>query len=103
MKLKEEKSVKTGNDERTKPLVHISVTNLDIEIEEGKVYKDVVLVQSENGVPLQGMVFSTNDKVGIEKPEITGEKTEIPYYFKGKLAVAGNEFEGDLVVLTNGG
>lgn len=94
---------KSGNNEKLKPQVSISVTNLDLEIEEGKVFKDSILLQSENQVPLKGMVFSTNDKVGIDKPEISGVKKEIHYYFKGKLAVAGNEFEGDLVILTNGG
>ena len=28
---------------------------------------------------------------------------EIPYYFKGKLATAGNEFEGDFLLITNAG
>lgn len=103
IKLKEKKYYETENQAFIKPQVTISVTNLDIEIEEGKVYKNSFLVISENQVPVRGHVFSTNDKLGVDKAEISGVKTEIKYYFKGKLSVAGSEFEGDFVILTNGG
>ena len=85
------------------PILRISVTNLEINIEEGKVYKDSFIVDSENGVPLRGYVYSTNDKIGLEFQEFEGTRIEIPYYFKGKLAVAGSEFEGDFVLLTDAG
>lgn len=85
------------------PILRISVTNLEINIEEGKVYKDSFIVESENGVPLRGYVHSTNDKIGLEFQEFEGTRIEIPYYFKGKLAVAGSEFEGDFVLLTDAG
>lgn len=101
--MKEKKYYETENQAFIKPQVTISVTNLDIEIEEGKVYKNSFLVISENQVPVRGHVFSTNDKLGVDKAEISGVKTEIKYYFKGKLSVAGSEFEGDFVILTNGG
>ena len=85
------------------PIPRISVTNLEITIEEGKVYKDSFIVESENQVPIRGYVHSTNDKVGLEIQEFEGNRIEIPYYFKGKLAFAGSEFEGDFILLTDAG
>lgn len=94
-------------EERTEgkelPVLRISVTNLEIIVEEGKVYHSSFLIESENNVPVRGIVRSTNDKVGLEKTEFIGTRVEISYYFKGKLATAGNEFEGDFLLLTNAG
>ena len=85
------------------PELHISVTNLELTVEEGKVPRGTFLVESVNKVPVKGRVHSTNDKMGLENPELTGIRQEITYYFKGKLATAGSEFEGDFVLITNGG
>lgn len=85
------------------PVISISVTNLELNVDEGKVFRGSFVVESENGVPMKGCAHSTNDKIGLENPELSGVRQEISYYFKGKLATAGNEFEGDFVLITNGG
>lgn len=55
MVVKEEIStIKQINSEAT-PIVSLSVTNLDIEVEEGKVYKDSFFIESENKVPIEDM------------------------------------------------
>lgn len=101
--MKEEIStIKQINSEAT-PIVSLSVTNLDIEVEEGKVYKDSFFIESENKVPIEGYVCTTSDKVETEAERLEGTQQEIPFYFKGKLATAGNTFEGDIVLITNGG
>lgn len=84
-------------------MLHMSVTNLDIVVEEGRVYKDSFCIESENHVPFKGIVRSTNDKIGVETEEFSGTRVEIPFYFKGKLAGAGSEFEGDFLLITDGG
>ena len=85
------------------PVLRISVTNIEITVEEGRVYHGSFLIESENNIPVRGIVRSTNDKISLDKTEFEGTRIEIPYYFKGKLATAGNEFEGDFLLLTNGG
>ena len=103
MDVKEEISIleKVNND--ATPIVSLSVTNLDIEVEEGKVYRDSFFIESENKIPIEGYVCTTNDKVETEVERIEGTRQEIPFYFKGKLAAAGNIFEGAIVLITNGG
>ncbi|MBQ9157256.1 MAG: hypothetical protein IJ137_10805 [Eubacterium sp.] len=101
--MKDNKAQEKDYNIMKRPKVQISTDNLDLEIEEGKVYRGSFVVSSENQVPVNGYVYSTNDKIGIEQPKISGLKQEIVYYFKGKLATAGSEFEGDFAILTNGG
>ena len=102
--MKEKKDiVEERTDKRELPVLRISVTNLEITVEEGRVYHSSFVIESENKVPVQGIVRSTNDKIGLEKADFAGTHIEIPYYFKGKLATAGNEFEGDFLLITNAG
>lgn len=103
MDVKEEISTIKQINSETTPIVSLSVTNLDIEVEEGKVYKDSFFIESENKVPIEGYVCTTSDKVETEAERLEGTRQEIPFYFKGKLATAGNTFEGDIVLITNGG
>ncbi|MCD8020900.1 MAG: DUF5717 family protein, partial [Clostridiales bacterium] len=84
-------------------LPRISVTNLEVTVEEGKVHRGFFAIDSENRIPIQGSVYSTNDKVGLDVCDFSGVHTEISYYFKGKLTTAGNEFEGDFILITNAG
>lgn len=101
--MKEEISViqKVNND--TTPVVSLSITNLDIEVEEGKVYRDSFFIESENKIPIEGYICTTSDKLVTEVERLEGLRQEVPFYFKGKLATAGNTFEGDIVLITNGG
>lgn len=41
--------------------------------------------------------------MAVEVERLEGIRQEIPFYFKGKLATADSSFEGDIVLITNGG
>ena len=101
--MKEEINIMQKREKGTRPVISLSVTNLDIKVEEGKVYRDSFFIESENNVPIQGNIYSTNDKVGLEVRDLDGVRQEIPFYFKGKLAIRDNEYQGDFVLITNGG
>ena len=89
--------------EKIAPVLRISTTNIEVSVEEGRVYHGSFIIESDNHIPVKGIVRSTNDKVGLKVQEFEGVRVEVPYYFKGKLATAGNEFEGDFLLLTDGG
>ncbi|MCI6857987.1 MAG: DUF5717 family protein [Eubacterium sp.] len=101
--MKEEISVVEEIKKEKTPVLSLSVTDLDIEVEEGKVYRGSFFIESENNIPMNGYVCSTSDKLAVETEKLEGLRQEIPYYFKGKLAMAGNEFTGEIVLITNGG
>ena len=101
--LKEEISIVNQIEEEKTPEIGLSVANLEIEVEEGKVYRASFTVESENNIPMKGFIYSTSDKMETEISDFEGLKVEIPYYFKGKLSTVNSEFEGDFVLITNGG
>lgn len=101
--MKEEVNLIKQVNSDTTPIVSLSITNLDIEVEEGKVYKDSFFIESENKVPIEGYVCTTSDKMVTEVERLEGVRQEIPFYFKGKLATAESSFEGEIVLITNGG
>ena len=101
--MKEEINIINQVNNDTTPIVSLSITNLDIEVEEGRVYKDSFFIESENKIPIEGYVCTTSDKMAVEVERLEGIRQEIPFYFKGKLATADSGFEGDIVLITNGG
>lgn len=101
--MKEEISLIQKANSDAAPVVSLSITNLDIEVEEGKVYRDSFFIESENKIPIEGSVCTTSDKLVTEVERLEGVRQEIPFYFKGKLATAGNTFEGEIALITNGG
>ena len=101
--MKEEISVVREANNDTTPVVSLSITNLDIEVEEGRVYRDSFFIESENKIPIEGYICTTSDKLVTEVEQLEGIRKEVPFYFKGKLATAGDKFEGEIVLITNGG
>ena len=50
--MKEEINIINQVNNDTTPIVSLSITNLDIEVEEGRVYKDSFFIESENNIPI---------------------------------------------------
>ena len=74
-----------GIDGEKLPEIGLSVANLEIEVEEGKVYRSSFTIESENNIPMKGYIYSTSDKMDTEISDFEGVKVEIPFYFKGNL------------------
>lgn len=49
--MKEEINIINQVNNDTTPIVSLSITSLDIEVEEGRVYKDSFFIESENKIP----------------------------------------------------
>ena len=86
-----------------RPEIGLSNRFLDLTVETGTSFERSFLVYSKNGQELSGTVLSTNDKLVPVVTELSGTKCEIPFYFKGKMAIPGEEHYGDFLLLTNGG
>ncbi len=86
-----------------RPEIGLSDIYLNISVETGTSFQGVFTIYSKNGQELLGKVISTNDKVVATVTEISGTKCEIPFYFKGKMAIPGEEHYGEFLLLTNGG
>lgn len=86
-----------------RPKVRLSSTYMNLSTEAGKTFYGSFTVFSENEIPLQGKILSTNDKVVLEETELSGTECRISFYFKGKMAIAGEEHYGDFLLISNGG
>lgn len=87
----------------TKPEIELSNLYIYLSIEAGTSYDGSFYIYSRNGQELSGKVLSTNDKIVVERKELSGTECEIPFYFKGKKAIPGEEHGGDFLLITNGG
>lgn len=87
----------------TKPEIELSNLYIHLSIEAGTSYDGSFHIYSRNGQELSGKVLSTNDKIVVERKELSGTECEIPFYFKGKKSIAGEEHSGDFLLITNGG
>jgi len=86
-----------------RPEIGLSDSYLDLSVETGTSFERSFIVYSRNGQELSGKVLSTNDKLVPVVTELSGTECEIPFYFKGKMAIPREEHYGDFLLLTNGG
>ena len=70
--MKEEINIINQVNNDTTPIVSLSITSLDIEVEEGRVYKDSFFIESENKIPIEGYVCTTSDKMATEVERLEG-------------------------------
>ncbi len=87
----------------TKPEIELSNLYIHLSVEAGTSYDGSFHIYSRNGQELSGKVLSTNDKIVVERKELSGTECEIPFYFKGKKGIPGEEHYGDFLLITNGG
>lgn len=87
----------------TKPEIELSDLYLNLSVETGTSFDGSFIIYSKNGQELEGKVLSTNDKIVVRESKIEGTECEISFYFKGKMAIAGEEHFGDFLLITNGG
>lgn len=86
-----------------RPEIGLSDIYLDLCVETGTSFDGSFTVYSKNGQELEGKVFSTNDKIVPRVTELSGTECQIPFYFKGRMAIPGEEHYGEFLLLTNGG
>lgn len=87
----------------TKPEIELSNLYLNLSIETGTSYDGSFHIYSRNGQEISGKVLSTNDKVVLRNNELSGTECEIAFYFKGQMAIPGEEHFGDFLLITNAG
>ncbi len=85
------------------PVVALSVDSLDVSVEERRSCRSSFEITSENGVALHGKIYSTNEKIVVNNPDLQGLRQEVSVLFHGEASARGMVYEGNLVLLTNGG
>lgn len=85
------------------PVLEVSVSEINKTLNSEKKYEDSILVFSSNNVPLKGLVYSTNENVRILDKTFSGVKAEIKYAVNTEYINEGDEINGEINVVSNGG
>ncbi len=83
--------------------ITLSDLNIDIEIEAGSSYDGSFSMSSDCESEIVAEIISTNDLVEVKNKVVEGKQIEVSYFFKGKLALAGEEITGSFYLITNTG
>ena len=85
------------------PVLEVSVSEIEIKVHSEKAYRNNFTVFSSNGVPLKGFVYSTSEFIIIEDKVFEGEKAIINYSVATDYISDGDEVNGEIYVVSNGG
>ncbi|MGN0382955.1 MAG: DUF5717 family protein [Eubacterium sp.] len=93
----------TGMVENEIPVLEVSESFIEINMEQDSIHTGSFVVESTNGIKLKGLVYSTNNMVTIEKNQFVGVKREIIYKVTVKNVCAGNTIKGSFNIVSNAG
>ena len=68
-----------GKFEYAKPQLHFSEEEITIDVVEGEDYEGSFTIQSEDNIPLRGLVYSTNPRMKCLTPQFEGDSVRICY------------------------
>lgn len=83
--------------------ITLSEQKIEIEVEAGSSYEGSFSMASDCESDIVGEIVSTQDLVEVKNKVIEGNEVEVFYLFKGKLALAGQQFTGRFYLITNAG
>lgn len=92
-----------GTIEYDLPVLEASVSEISKTLSSEKMYKDSFEVFSSNDKPLRGFVYSTNENIVIDNKCFEGLKQEIRYSIDTEYINEGDQIEGQINVVSNGG
>ncbi len=83
--------------------ITLSDLNIEIEVEAGSSYDGSFSMTSDCESEIVAEIISTNDLVEVKNKVVEGKQIEVSYFFKGKLALVGQEIIGSFYLITNAG
>lgn len=83
--------------------ITLSDLNIEIEVEAGSSYEGSFSMNSDCETEIVGEIISTHDLIEVKNKVIEGKQVEVFYFFKGKLALPGQEITGSFYLITNAG
>ncbi len=90
-----------GRFEYDRPHLVFSKDRLELQVIEGKSCKGSFTIDSENGVPMRGIVYSSNGRMECLNPQFEGLKAQIQFEFHSEGLIEGNIQKGEFYIICN--
>lgn len=90
-----------GKFEYDSPRLSFSTERLELQVLEGQKYKGSFTIQSENGIPMRGIVYTSNARMECLNPQFEGLTAQIQFEFHSEGLIEGNIQQGDFYIICN--
>lgn len=95
--------ISRGIIEYSTPVLGVSESEIEQNVEKGSVYEGTFSIYSEDGRELKGIIYSTNCMVKLVNSQFVGNNAEIKYEIDTTYLDENEKVEGKFVVVSNGG
>lgn len=92
-----------GTFEYARPELQFSTDKVDVEVLEGKDYTGDFVITSVNGVPMRGVIYTSNPRMECLTPQFEGEEVKIRYQFHSGGLTEGDIQKGEFFIVCNQG
>ncbi len=92
-----------GQFEHEEPVLTFSTDKIEIAVSEGQDYTGDFVIESQNGVSIKGLVYSSNPHMECLTPQFKGEEITIRYQFHSEGFVEGDIQKGEFFIICNQG
>ncbi len=93
----------SGNAVYETPDVEISENRIAVELESGQTVQGEIMIKGRNGLPVKGVVYSTDSHVTFQTNQFYGINNKVQYEVNGKNLCEGQICSGTISVITTGG
>lgn len=90
-----------GKFEYEKPVLSLSTERLELQVLEGKSYQGSFTIQSENQVPMRGIIYTSNPRMEVLNPQFEGLQAQIRFTFHSEGLMEGNIQKGEFYIICN--
>lgn len=91
----------SGRFEYKEPILEFSVQRVELEVFEGSDDKGEFIITSQNHVPIQGVVYTSNSRMECLTPRFEGEEIKIRYQFHSEGLIEGDIQKGEFFIVCN--
>ena len=88
-----------GKFEDDLPIIRLEPDKLELSVTEHTVYEGTFLVESDNEVPLRGVIYSSHPRLKIVNPVFSGVKNNISYTVDATDLTEGDLLKGEVCVV----
>ncbi len=92
-----------GNFDYEQPFLCLSIEEINITVEAGKVYEGNFVISNHIGSRIKGIVYSSNRLLTLGNSSFSEETNTIYYQFNASYLKAGEQISGELSVISDCG